>query len=291
MKSLNRIERNFIFETFMKDLPTLRIMEISGGVKRFNHNSYRIENNIVELPQGLPPADYTMMFEHKQRLIVADISIQVSGEKSFFVFPDILSLYDDTKAQSTNGTLTLFYDSDQANKVKPTVLTVTILPEFPLFDYADDFLFPQTNEQLLTNIRVMLQYQGKKYGNDFCISRLYRFLMSVSELNPAYNPAKKITLVFCSEQTAVFFLPQRLEKLISNSTKKQLELKVGRRFITMPLENTVGLMHINPSVPDEPPLSLIALSVKNLQIEDKRFLSEMMYRRHKTLAETENSVI
>ena len=49
MKKLTRIERNFIFENFVKDKPMLRFISQSGKIIKANSNQYQIDNNIIEL--------------------------------------------------------------------------------------------------------------------------------------------------------------------------------------------------------------------------------------------------
>ena len=48
MKKLTRIERNFIFENFVKDKPMLRFISQSGKIIKANSNQYQIDNNIIE---------------------------------------------------------------------------------------------------------------------------------------------------------------------------------------------------------------------------------------------------
>lgn len=288
MKKLNRIERNFIFENFVQDKPVLRLISQNGKITKVPSNQYHLDNNFIELAAdvNVKEENYTFLFPHKGRLICTNIVMQKKTVSYFFLFPDELALYESNTENNVNSKLVLQINQRNESGKNTLVnkeLKLRILDAFPLFNFERDFLNEQKNNTFLTNVNLMLNYQNAKLKDDFCVSRLYSFLQALFEGNIREFETSGTDLflgvVFISDICAVFFMPTSIQKLVSLSIKKTLELKVGKRFLCLPLEKNAGVISFNKSAQFEHDMSLAAFSMESIAIEDKRFLHELLYRK------------
>lgn len=287
MKKLNRIEQNFIFQNFIKDKPLLRLISQEGKIIKVPNTQYRIDNNFIELSADLnfKGEAYNLLFPHKGRLVLSSIVMQEKAISSFFQFPDNLFLYDNNNPTTTSAKLLLQINkktSDSKLELVNSELNVRVLKDFPLFNFEQDLINPQNNNALLTNVRLMLNYQNKNLANDFCTSRIYFFLQElmggrISEFETSVA-SSFFALLFLSENCAVFFLPENIFKLLKLSVTNSLSVKIKKRFMKINLGKVAGLMKLNQSNVLASNMLLISVATEKLAIEDKRFLNEEMYK-------------
>lgn len=286
MKSLNRIEHNFIFQNFVKDRPTLRLISASANILKIPNTNYRIENNIIEfLPNvNLKVENYKLLFPHKGRLIFSDIEVQKKTMSFFFVFPNDLFLYKTENTKNTTAKLCLKINKktdSKKNELFSPELNLRVLNDFPLFNFESDLLNKQENNSLLTNINLLLNYRNNKRGDEFCISRIYFFLQKLLEGSiiefETSNASSFLSLIFLSERFLVLFLPENVFKLFSLSISTSLNIRVENRFISLQLEKPAGTMKFQKSAALDSNMVLVVVPISNITIEDKRFLYEKIY--------------
>ncbi|MEL3907567.1 MAG: hypothetical protein P1P64_00950 [Treponemataceae bacterium] len=285
MTTLNRIERNFIFENFARDLPIIRLILQNGKVVKILGSEYQLDNNFVEMSDlNIKEQICTLLFPHKNRLISANVEIQRKGVRTFFLFPEKLMLYENKETKDIHSKIILQINKKAENGKLELVkkeLNLQLLEKFPLFDFTTDLLLEQKNNSLLTNVNLMLSYQNNKLKDEFCISRLYFFLEELANGNilefEKSNTTAFLSLLFVSDKCAVFFMQANLQKLISLSIEKTLQIKVGRRFMSLPLSKIAGVMSLSKTERLNQDMALVAISTENIAIEDKRFLHEKLY--------------
>ena len=288
MKKLTRIERNFIFENFVKDKPMLRFISQSGKIIKANSDQYQIDNNIIELSNetNIITECYTFLFPHKARLISSEVFIQKKQNSLVFTFPSELMLYENNSENNIDTKLILDINKKNENGKNEIVtkeLNLKILDDFQIFNFENDLLNEQTNNNLLTNINLMLNYQNAKLKDDFCISRIYAFLQKLFAGNikefETSGTNLFICLVFISEKCAIIFMPAGVQKLVSLSIKKMIGLKIGKRFLQLNIEKVAGTINLKKSAQLHQDMALVAFSTENIAIEDKRFLHERIYNK------------
>lgn len=285
MTTLNRIERNFIFENFVRDLPSIRLILENGKIVKILSNEYTLDNNFVEmLDLNIKEQRCTFLFPHKNRLISANVEIQKKANRAFFLFPEILTLYENKETKDINSKIILQInqklETGKSELVKKE-LNLQLLEKFPLFDFSADLLVEQKNNSILTNVNLMLSYQNNKLKDELCISRLYFFLEELAKGNilefEKSSTMAFLSLLFVSDKCAIFFMQTNLQKLINVSIEKTLQLKIGRRFMSLPLSKIAGVINLSQSERLNKEMALIAISTENIAIEDKRFLYEKLY--------------
>lgn len=286
MKKLNGIERNFIFQNFVHDKPTIRFIAKNGKIFKITADQYRIDNDIIEFSTqaNFNAQQYKLLFPHKGRLILADVPMQGKKACSFFAFPEDLFLYDE-QASCTDAKLILHVNKKTSGGKIETVqstLKLRILEAFPLFNFEKDLLNETKNNTLLSTVNLMLRYRNNKLANEFCSNRIYFFLQElangkISELETGLAHSF-LSLIFLSEKCAVLFLPENIFKLFSLSITRSIELRYKRRFMNVPLGEIAGTIKLNKSKNLDANMALVAVSTDETALEIKRFLYEEMYR-------------
>ena len=88
-----------------------------------------------------------------------------------FTFPSELMLYENNSENNIDTKLILDINKKNENGKNEIItkeLNLKILDDFQIFNFENDLLNEQTNNNLLTNINLMINYQNAKLKDDFC---------------------------------------------------------------------------------------------------------------------------
>ncbi|PIE97569.1 MAG: hypothetical protein CR988_07545 [Treponema sp.] len=262
---MNRIERDFVFEHFMKDKPDLVFL---NGNRIFNlaSDDYLVEGCFVifECLQSFTDGEVQVIFEHKKRAMFIFVDLIITGNKVKFEFPHVVFKYDETNDRaSVIANLIL---SSGAN------ISVKEFSHFPLNAFFNDLFYDNTNTDVLRRIKFKLLPEDD-LANDLAVYRVYNFLLYYERYKKKQFEFLNNLLLFVDDKLAVVFLPKGTIDLIFSKVdfNMRIQMYFPGRQVSIEVESVIGCMDLNKTH------SILAFSCEKAKTEDKRFLFERVY--------------
>lgn len=261
-KALNRIEYEYIFDTFLREKPTLTLL-CNNNFVEVDSFFYKIIGEYIffKADRVEPRDEVKVFFNHRKRPLYFFSRVENKEGSLAFKLSDKLYKYDDN---STRNKPSIFLWNSRGFK-----LSAEISESFPL-----NFPFPPIIEDEETEsfflfrskISSLMKLNPDKIPNAF----FYRLYSSACKSNiPETEPCllyidSEFILIFCSEKTIEAISTQRSAQTEINFGQRKINLlSVYSFFLPTPCPNSTGER-----------FGLLCLLAKNIQEEDKRFLHE-----------------
>ena len=260
--SLSRIEREYVIKNFRDNLPCLSIFA-NAMMYTILEKQYEFSDDTCVLydstSEKLRETSARVFFSHYQRKMYFDTLLKRNSEgKTVFFIPE--EIYkDDTPDENSCKYRAFLKVADDEYKILP-------LPGFsPEAIFLDPCLMSASEERLrsLTNDQTFL------VQNPFMKYRLYEYLKKTSEKMSLVPRGQGGHLIYLDPSQSMIALAKRLS--IPYKTLS-LHILIGTRIIqifptvdsSLTLPNNIHIYHF---------------SFKDIQLEDKRFLYERIYKK------------
>ncbi len=259
-KPLNRIERDYVFTSFLKEKPFLSILH-SGGLLKLSGGQYKVENSFIYFAEKnyRCAGSSKILFTHKKRPLYFSAVINKKDGVYFFKFSDTLYKYDFMKNEAAGG---ITFTNSGGGK-----FTADIADNSPL-KTLNSGEYTHTDEE---EKNAVLDFASKIFSVSGISPQklpfmLLKMIYTISEngLTPNTEPC----LVFADGSFLLIFTkPQKLKRLSSMLSAKA-EIRFERRTINL----TASFLFEYTAK-----ASVACFEVNDIQEEDKRFLYENTY--------------
>lgn len=259
-KPLNRIEREYVFTSFLKEKPFLSIL-YSGGLLKLSGKQYKVENSFIYFAEKNYQFTGTskILFTHKKRPLYFSAIIHKKDGVCFFKFSDILYKYNITENEAAGG---ITFTNSGGGKFIADVADNSSLNA--LHSEEDTYSDEADKNAVLDFSSKLFSVTGISFKK--LPFALLKMIYEIAETGSA--PDTEPCLVFADGAFLLIFTKPHNLKRISSMLSAKTEIRFERRIINL----TASFLFEYTAK-----TTVACFEVNDIQEEDKRFLYENTY--------------